>query len=902
MSKTPTAPDPYQDWIASHVFQHNDGVDFEARMATWPQAPRFHLAVAQDTASVQALSLTLQSLAGQYYPHLFVSVASPLVAPSGLPADRIAWIRTDATWQGADQALRDGPDAWVGLIRAGDRIAPHAFLALAEHIVSHPELAALYTDEDICAENGLRHSPRFKPDFDRELLRSTAYLGGLLLARRDTWTQAGGWQPYPAGAGELDLALRLDEHLSPGTIGHLPDLVYHRHPDHPALQTDAVADQEKLARLNAHLARTSPGTQAIAGQAPGTARVLYPLTGTPRVSIIIPTKDQVGLLERCINGLIGQTAYPDYEVLIVDNGSTDPTACAYLDGIRQLDDARLRVLDYAHPFNFAAMNNLAACEASGSMLLLLNNDTAVLHEDWLAEMVALAQQPEVGMVGARLLYPDGSLQHAGVVLGLGGPAEHPLIGWPNDKPSPLQRSHALQRYSAVTAACALIPRTLYLDVGGMDEAAFRVSYNDVDLCLKIGKRGLRILWTPYATLLHEGSATQLKVPPSTAQKTEKEIRFATEQDTMYQRWMPLLARDPAFNPNLSLVDRDLRPEPEAVLSWNPTPWDPRARLLVHPIDLAGCGEYRVLAPSRALHNAGLCRGHASMRFFSAVEIYKAKLRTVVIQHPTTVRHLRAIEIYRKHSEAHCIVEIDDLVTDIPKTNPHHLQFGKEAISCLRRSLELADRLVVSTTALADAFGAWANQVVVQPNRLERRRWEGLLKLPHQPRRRPRVGWAGSSSHVGDLRMISTVIRRLAKEVDWIFLGLFLPELKGYAAEVHPAVPIAEYPRRLAELDLDLAVAPLEVNAFNEAKSALKILEYGILGIPVICTDILPYRGAFPVTRVPNIESEWISAIRDLCYDSQRREREGSHLRKHIESHWILENHLNDWAETWLLKN
>ncbi len=905
MSKSPQSAvaDPYQEWISSHVFQRNDGADFEARIAAWPRTPRFHLAVAHDSASVEALSLTLQSLAGQYYPHVFVTVASPLAPPQGLPADRLAWHQTSAIWQVANQALLASPaDNWVGLIRAGDAIAPHAFLALAEHIVSHPELAAIYTDEDVQEVDGRRHSPKFKPDFDLELLRSTAYIGGLLLSQQETWAAAGGWQHKSPVSDEFDVALRLCECRQAAAIGHLADLLYHRHAEHPALATAPSCDPERLARLNEHLQRAAPDTKAIAGQAAGTARVLYPLSRTPRVSIIIPTRDQFDLLERCVSSIFSQTDYPDYEVLIVDNGSCDPTACTYLDGIRQMGDKRLQVLSYDQPFNFSAMNNLAAGEATGELLLLLNNDTAALHQDWLTEMVSLALQPEVGMVGARLLYPDGTIQHAGVIVGLCGPAEHPFIGWPSDKPAPLLRSHAIQRYSAVTAACALLPRDLYLSVGGMDEEDFKVSYNDIDLCLKIGQRGLRILWTPYATLLHEGSASQRKDDTADSPNPEKLARFTREQEAMYQHWMPSLVRDHAYNPNLSLISRNMEPEQEAVLSWNPTPWQPRPRLLVHPIDLSGCGEYRILAPSRALHDARICRGYASQRFFSPVEIAKADLRTVVIQHPTTSRHLKAMETYRRHANARCIIEIDDLITRIPRTSPHYQTIGKEAVAYFHRSLALADRLVVSTQPLAEAFGPWANEVVVQANLLEDKRWNNLQR-PNEnrkPRKKPRVGWAGSSSHVGDLQLLLPVIKKLAGEVDWIFLGLSLPEMRRYATEIHPAVPMADYPRKLAELDLDIALAPLEINAFNEAKSPLKVLEYGILGYPVICTDITPYQGDFPVTKVKNSEAAWVAAIRALAHDRERQIAEGNALHAYVECRYMLGQHLDAWRNTWLL--
>lgn len=894
----PTTGDPYQEWISSHVFQRGDGADFEARMGNWPQAPRFHLSIVQDTAAVPALAQTLQSLAGQYYPHVFVSVSSPLAAPTDLPIDRIAWIQTPDTWSAANQALlKASDDCWVGLIRAGDKVAPHAFLALAEHIVTHPELAALYTDEDICEDDGRRHSPRFKPDFDLELLRSANYMGGLMLVRQTSWVTAGGWRHLPLYSDELDLALRLSETLSPAVIGHEADLLYHRHSDHPALQGHQYGQQEKLQCLTDHLQRASPNARAVPGDTPGTIHVLYPLSATPRVTIIIPTRDQFKLLERCIDSLFSQTDYADYEVLIVDNGSQEKAACTYLDGLRQLRDPRIRVLSYDQPFNFSAMNNLAAQEASGQLLLLLNNDTAVLHRDWLNELVSLALQPQVGMVGARLLYPDGSIQHAGVTLGMMGPAEHPFIGWPHDKPSPLQRSHAVQQYSAVTAACALIHRDLYLALGGMDEASFRISYNDIDLCLKVRQRGLRILWTPHATLLHEGSATQQPGKQIAPPSPERLAHFSAEQKAMYKRWMPQLIGDPAYNPNLSLSNRDMTPEPEAALSFNPTPWNPRLRLLAHPVDRTGSGQYRILSPLRALHDANLLRGYASQRFFNPVEIAKADMDTIVVQLPTSARHLKALEIYHQYSGAFCITEVDDLITEIPRTSPLHHVINREAQDYFLQSLRIADRLVVTTEPLALAYADFCREVRIAKNYLPGYLWKHLTPTRY-PTEKPRVGWAGSISHLGDLALLDEIVKTLAKEVDWVFFGACPKNLLPYIKETYGGVQFDQYPGTLAKMGLDLAIAPLENNSFNECKSSLKLLEYGTLGYPVVCSNCHPYQGAFPVKRVPNTTTAWINAIRERIYDLEATHKEGKTLQSHVHQHWMLEDHLDEWLTAW----
>jgi GT2 family glycosyltransferase len=910
MNQEPIVPDlaaicrqheeSYRDWQATHVFRQAHARLYEARIATWPEQPHFHLAVIQKGTSNEALTRTIQSLARQYYPHLTVTVVADVAAPVGLTGERLRWISAPGHKLAADTDIFPSTAAksdWLGVVHAGDEVPSHAFLLLAESALSHPEWLAVYSDEDRIDGAGNRREPRFKPDFDVEFLRAAAYIGGLLLMRPDAWRMIGGWQALPQeGIFEFEIALRLTEHATAIQIGHIADILYHRG-DHPATM-ESTHDARK-AGVSAHLSRLGIKAQVEPGLKPGLVAIHYPMLVSPRVSIIIPTKDHLPLLQRCIDSLVSTTDYPDYEILVVDNGTVEPSACHYLDALNALADPRVRVLTYDAPFNFAAMNNLAADAASGDFLLLLNNDTAVVHHDWLRNMVSLAQQPNVGMVGARLLFPNGTIQHAGVVLGMAGPAEHPFITWPADADSPMHRLHATQQVSTVTAACALIPRHLYADVGGMDAESLKVSYNDVDLCLKIRKRGLRILWTPYSTLLHEGSASQSSTGGAAAPASSEAVeRFIEEQHAMYQRWMPQLTADPAFNPNLSLESRNYNIEPEAALSWNPTPWRPLPRVVAHPADLTGCGEYRVLAPTRGLVGALRLSGFASMRFFSATESAKADLDAIIVQRPITARHVAAIEVYRRHSTSYCIAELDDLVTDLPKKSPHRNQIPRDAGKWLVQALAKCHRLVVSSEQLAHAYRHLTDEVVVRPNCLDGSQWQGLRPL-RQTSPRPRVGWAGSESHIGDLELIADVVRQLSKQVDWIFCGQCPASLRPYAKEIHAGVPFSDYPAKLAALNLDLAIAPLELNAFNEAKSSLKVLEYGILGFPVVCTDIAPYQGEYPVTRVRNTTKAWTEAILGIAEDPKASAMAGEQLRNHVTTHWLLEQHLDACLSAWL---
>ncbi|MBI4996379.1 MAG: glycosyltransferase [Rhodocyclales bacterium] len=888
----------YADWLATHVFSQADARLYQSRMEAWAATPRFHVALIQDGAGSDALARSIRSLGQQYYPQLAVTVVADVPAPAGATGSRLDWQQAHGDCRRvANRALSAVDADWLCLIRAGDEVAPHAFLLAAEAACSHPDWQAMYSDEDRIDAAGKRSQPRFKPDFDIELLRSTGYLGGMLLLRRSAWSAMGGWATLARGQDELATALALAERHPAEEVGHLADVLYHRSDGDPALT--AIADEVRSALVAAHLHRLGIAATVVPGLRPETLHVRYRPTAHPRVSILIPSKNQFPLLQRCISSLIELTDYPDFEVLVIDNGSTDRDALDYLDGIRRMDDPRLKVIVYDEPFNFAAMNNLAATAASGELLLLLNNDTAVVHREWLGNMVALSQQSRVGAVGARLLFPDGSVQHAGVVLGLAGPAEHPFIGWPADSASPMHLLHATRQVSAVTAACMLVPRKLYLELGGMDERQFKVSYNDVDLCLKIGAAGYRILWHPYATLLHEGSASQRQLPvPAAPGNTDKTARFAAEQDAMHDRWMPRLVSDPAYNPNLSLGSRNYEIEAEAVLSWNPTPWRPLPRVLLYPADFSGSGEVRILSPMRALDSHLRIRGFGSMRSLSRVEIAKADVDSVVIQRPINRDRVDLLRAHKQFSPARCLVDIDDLITAIPPKSPHFRSFDRQALAHFDAAAALGDCLLVSTPPLAQAFSHLNSQVIVVPNYLDGSRWL-RASVPARAGARPRVGWAGSISHAGDLELMFPVVKELAKEVDWVFLGLCPPAFRRYAKEVHRPVPVGAYPDALASLGLDLAVAPLEMNAFNEAKSPLKLLEYGALGYPVVCTDILPYQGDFPVTRVPNRARDWIEAIRAHLADRDEALRRGAALRSHVQDHWLLENHLDEWLAAWL---
>jgi GT2 family glycosyltransferase len=881
------------DWVAERVRQ-------------WPFVPKLALGMILPAGGEANLVPTLRSLGSQIAGDWLLHIVASAPPPVALDAEpRIAWhVAPGPPAIELNRALAASGADFIALIDAGDQLAPHALFSVADMFFRRAEWQALYTDEARIDPQGVLSNPHFKPDFDLDLMRSLPYVGALVAVRRETFTAIGGFDPRWEGTEEYDLALRLAERLGPSGFGHLADALYYRQANSGRTRRppEAIcADMPKI--VQAHLDRLGIAATAEPGNPMHTCRVRYRHDGPePLVSIIVPTKNQLAMLKRCVESVLGLTAYENYELIIVDNGSDEADACAYLQGIEDKFaeiGSRIRVLRDPGPFNFSALNNRAVREtARGEYICLLNNDAAPLDAAWLGEMMELARRPDVGVVGARLTYPDGRIQHGGVILGVGygAPADHPYNGEPGNAIGYWGRLLVPQGFSAVTAACCITRRAVWDALGGFDETDFAVCFNDVDYCLRVRQAGYLVVWTPFARLLHDTSVSQRANVEQKALE-ERNARFARERLAMYAKWMPQIAHDPAYNRNLSSFGTGFSVEIEGPPTWDPD-FRPRDRVLVYCADREGCGEYRIIAPGRALLSAGLVHTHETMRLYTPPEIARMAPDSIVFQRQLEPGQIEVIEWVKRTSKAMRIFELDDLITNLPPKSAHRPNISADIGERLKHALALCDRFVTTTEPLARAYGKYCGQAVVVPNRLEKARWLGL-SASRRSGGKPRVGWAGAVGHTGDLGVIASVVEATAKEVDWVFLGMRPDGLKRFVAEFHPWVQLHDYAGKLASLDLDLAVAPLENHPFNEAKSNLRLLEYGVLGYPVLCTDILPYQGDLPVMRVNNKSRDWIRAIRDLIADRDALRQSGEVLRQAVLRDWMLEDHLDEWKRAWL---
>ncbi|WP_417071349.1 glycosyltransferase [Niveibacterium terrae] len=855
---------------------------------------RFIVVVDATEASPELLARTLTSFAQQQYNAIQLVVTSPIPAPAQNPQG-ILWLESPVFPNILLLELaKANPQSWLMQIRAGDCFSRSGMYFLAKALPSHRNTAMAYADGDTLDPRHGPADPQFRPDFDIDHLRSFPYIGRFLVMRGQEYAELDGLDENRGSARFYDYSLRMFERYGRQSIFHLAEILFHCIPD---AQTQDSQDRHRQA-LSDHLERQGIDAELTAGTYPGSLQVSYRHRGTPLVSIIIPTKDKPELLQCCLESILEKTAYRHYEILIVDNQSSDPEAIRYLDGLRALNAESIRVLSYPHPFNFSAMNNQAAQAARGEYLVQLNNDTAIIHPDWLDELLNHAQRPEVGIVGAKLLFPTGEIQHAGVLLGLHGLADHPFIGEAMDAPGYFGRLLLDQQYSAVTAACLMIKKSIYLQVGGMDEVLFKVLFNDVDLCLKVREENYSVVWASRAIVMHIGSVSQKEVDQTVLK--EKKARVEFEHKSMYRKWLNKLILDPFYNRNLSLSGSGFELEMDPLLCRFSD--NSRPRVLAHPGDAQGSGRYRIIDPLRALVSSGCADGDFREHFFDPVHFARFSPDVVVLQRQHLDEQISNIESYREFSSARLIYDIDDNLAALPHTNPNWDKFPEDILERLRTVAKLCDRITVSTDALKRALADLHQDIVVLPNYLPPAHWGEIVRRPRTLRPgKPRIGWAGGLSHAPDLELITAVVRALADKVDWVFFGMKPEGVDSCIAEYHPGVAIDLYPDRLGALDLDLALAPLETNLFNACKSNLRLLEYGACAYPVIASDCEPYRCELPVTRVRNDPQDWIAAIEEKLADRGALCNEGLALQMAVREHWMLEGeNLVLWQKGWTL--
>jgi glycosyltransferase involved in cell wall biosynthesis len=600
--------DDYPEWI-----RRFDCLSARARGAvrgTLPSlehAPRISVLMSTCNAQERWLRHAVESVRRQIYPHWELCIVDDASTEPGVRGILEEYAALDSririsfrTGRGGvcvarNEGLSRTSGDYVAFLDEHDILAEHALYLIARGLSTRPHTDIVYSDEDRVDASGSRHSPYFKPDFNAELFYSTGYLGHLGVLRRSLVESVGGFRPGLEGESDFDLVLRCVAQTPSSRIWHVPRILYHRRDrcDEPQAVPASNGDNERsgvCALSDFFRSQAEPVEVGFLGA--GVYRLRFPIPRpAPLVSIIIPTRNKDDLLRRCVESVLGKTTYPAYEVVVVDNRSDEPAALSYLEELR--GEPRCRVLRFNAPFNYSAINNSAVSDAQGDFVLLLNNDTEVITPDWLGELVMWGVRAGVGSVGCMLRYPDGTVQHAGVLLGVRGNASHYHKHAPLGSRGYFGRLASVHEVGGNTAACLLVRKEHYVAVGGLDEENLPVSFNDVDFCLRLRSVGLRNLWTPHAELYHHESKSRGR-----EDGPDTQARALAEGAFLRWRWGSSLLEDPAYNPNLTLEREDFS-----------LAWPPRVPPLCDDL-AAGNADLAATAPPQAGADGHRCPGVA----------------------------------------------------------------------------------------------------------------------------------------------------------------------------------------------------------------------------------------------------------------------------------------------------
>lgn len=563
----------YNRWVEQY-----EKVDEEGLLRMSQQAlrlaykPVFSVVMPVYNPPIHFLCLAIESVIAQVYPHWELCIADDASTSPDVHACLVKYQHRDSRIKvifrqanghisaASNSALTLATGDYIALLDQDDLLPPYALFKVAQAINRNPDAQLLYSDEDKIDAAGNRFHPYFKSDWNPDLIYAHNMFSHLGVYKRDLVSKVGGFRIGLEGSQDYDLLLRCLEQVQGQSkaIVHLPYVLYHwrAHEGSTSVSNQAkpyamIAGQRAI---NEHFQRMGYKGRVELNDTGYRPRYELP-SPAPLVSILIPTRDRAALVEACVKSVLRKTQYPNFEILLIDNGSNEPES---LRAWKRLEKLGVRVIRDEGQFNFSRLNNFAASEAKGELLCLLNNDTEVITPDWLNTMVSHALRPGVGAVGARLLFPDATVQHAGVILGLRGVAGHAHYTFPEWLPGYFGRALLTSTFSAVTGACLVVRRDLYQEMGGLDQEHLAVAFNDVDFCLKLSHKGHRCVYAADAVLIHHESVSR-----GEEDDPVKVARLKQESDVMYARWGHLIQNDPFYSPNLTLD------APDFGLAWPP---------------------------------------------------------------------------------------------------------------------------------------------------------------------------------------------------------------------------------------------------------------------------------------------------------------------------------------------
>lgn len=561
VSRTHTSRSSYPEWYQRyHLLRPYDHKAITRHIESMQDPVYFNLVLHIDNETPAFLDETISSILKQLYPHWRLYVYAREQPTTHITSvlnhyerydERVSLVM-DPDTAGISTRLNLVYEKLEGeftiFIEQGDLIPPHALYLSASTLSVSPHAELLYSDYDHIDQYGSQHSPVFKPDWDRHLIQARNYIQFMTCYRQVTLAAVTDPDPDLACLDTSLTHTRLAQRLAPGTIEHIPYILLHHRAEKDLSQADLSLARKHTLEGFREISRNS-GHEIVEESAGVRIRQTVPQP-PPLISLVVLTRDRVSLLSHCIHGLLDKTSYRNIEVIIVDNGSVEEATLDFLEAITSKDE-RVSVLTRPTEFNFSALNNDAVEHARGEYIGLINNDIAVIEPGWLDEMLGVLIEDDVGIVGAKLLYENDTIQHAGVIVGIGGVAGHGFRHLPRYSRGYDDRLLYTHELSCVTAACLLTKKSIYQSVGGLNAENLRVAFNDVDYCLKVREQGYKVVWTPHAELYHLESASR-----GSDMARENIDRWNAEYNYMRDKWRNVLRYDPYYNPNLTITDED----------------------------------------------------------------------------------------------------------------------------------------------------------------------------------------------------------------------------------------------------------------------------------------------------------------------------------------------------------
>ncbi len=548
----------YNDWLKEHAKRD---LSFQ-KAEIFQYSPKISIITATFNTNPKLLRAAITSVSNQTYPNWELCIADGksndevknVLEEYAKKDSRIKIVFLDKNKGIAgnmNEALNIASGEFTGFLDHDDELHPSALYEIVKLLNTNRELDFIYTDEDKISIKGKRFSPHFKTDWSPDLLRSSNYICHFAVIRKTIIDSIGGFSPEYEGSQDYDIFLRISEITD--RIAHIPKVLYHWRVHKTSVAGNAKTkmyayDSAKKA-LSSHLQRLGLEGTVDFTNSLGYYRIKYAINTYPPVSIIIPNKDNPGMLKKCINSVLNKSTYQNYKIVIVENQSVEKEVFDYYKELKKI--SKIKIINYNKTFNFSSINNYAVSQTDTEYLIFLNNDTEVISPEWIESMLEFAQRKDVGAIGAKLYYKNNRIQHGGIIIWQNGILAHAFKNVHKKNIGDMARAAIIQNYSAVTAACMMTKKSIFDKVGGFDDS-FAFSYNDVDYCLKIRELGYLIVWTPYAELYHYESKSR------GYDTTEaKKDRHNKEWMLLRTKWKSIFENgDPYYNPNLSIQKED----------------------------------------------------------------------------------------------------------------------------------------------------------------------------------------------------------------------------------------------------------------------------------------------------------------------------------------------------------